>query len=153
MKTWGEMTKDEKGTRSKKCAIGSVIIAIVLIGLAVFCGMRAQKLRERCTESVTGEVISVFPAARSRLQSYLTANYSVDGATYKAEGKYSSGYSSSDTLSRKPVTVHYDPASPNVSYAAEGPRTDHMFIIIVMAVIFAVAAPAFMGQAKRIENS
>ena len=147
------MTKEEKVKRSIKCAIGSVIIALVFVGLVIYSNMKVQKLRDRCTETVMGEVISVFPSTKTRPQSYLTANYNVNGVTYKAEGHYRFGFSSRDALSRKPVIVHYDPASPDVSYAADDPRTDHRFIFIVIAVIFAVAAPAFVAQARRIRNS
>ena len=147
------MSKEERISRSKKCAIGSVIIALVFLGLAIYCNIKAHKLQDRCTETVTGEVISVFPSSGHRLQSYLTAHYVVNDVTYETEGHYSSGYSSVDTLSRKPVTVHYDPASPDVSYAADSPKTDLMIIFIIIAVIFGIGAPAFLGQARRIRKT
>ena len=147
------MTKEEQANRSIKCAIGSVIIAVVFICLAFYFHTEAQKLKDRCTETVTGEVISVFPASNHRPQSYLTAHYVVNDVTYTAEGHYSSGYSSFDTLSQKPVTVHYDPASPDVSYAADSPRTDLKIIFIIVAVIFGIGAPAFVGQAMHIRKT
>ena len=153
MKVWTDMTGEEKAKRSIHCAIGSVIIALICVGLVIYLNGEAQKLRDRCTETVTGEVISVFPATKSRIQSYLTANYSVNGIKYKTAGHYRSGYSSSDTLSRKPVTVHYDPASPDIYYAADDPKTDARNILIVIACIFGLGAPLFVWQAKRVRNS
>jgi hypothetical protein len=153
IKAWWDLSKDEKIKRSIKCAIGSVIITLVFICLAIHSDMEAQKLRERCTETVTGEVISVFPATKSRFQSYLTAHYVVNDVTYKAEGHYLSGFSSHDTLSRKPVTVHYDPSAPDVSYAADDPRTDGKILFIIIAGVFGIGAIAFVGQAMRIRQS
>ena len=153
IKTWGNMTKDEQAKRSIKCAIGSLIITIIFVCLAIYTNMETQKLIERCTETVTGEVISVFPVTSRKLQSYLTANYVVNGVSYKTEGHYRSGYSSLDTLSRKPVTVHYDPGSPDVSYAADSPRTDLKILFIIIAVVFGIGAPAFVGQAMHIRKT
>ena len=147
------MSKEERISRSKKCAIGSFIIALVFVCLAIYCKMEAQNLQDRCTETVTGEVISVFPASGFRFQSYLTAHYVVNDVTYETEGHYSSGYSSFDTLSRKPVTVHYDPAFPDVSYAADSPKRDLMILFIIIAVVFGIGAPAFLGQAGHIRKS
>ena len=150
MKAWTNMTKEEQASRSVKCAIGSAVLAIIFVVLGVLGQVRANNLKSRCTAETTGEVISVFPSNGRRVQPYLMANYSVDGVQYHTSGRFSYGYTSADTLSRKPVDVHYDPAAPDKSYAAEGPRTGFVFIFFVVAAVFAIAIPAFIGQANRI---
>ena len=149
MKAWTDMTKEEQASRSMKCAIGSAVLAIIFVVLGVLGQVRANNLKSRCTAETTGEVISVFPSNGRRVQPYLTANYSVDGVQYHTSGRFSYGYTSADTLTRKSVDVHYDPAAPDKSYAAEGPRTGFVFIFFVVAAVFAIAIPAFIGQANR----
>ena len=153
IRAWWNLTKEGQVKRSFKCAIGCVLIAVLFICLAVHIDNKSQKLQKRCTAVTTGEVISVFPSGKYNLQSYLTADYVVGGVKYNTEGRYTKGkYWSGDTLSRKPVPVHYDPASPSVAYAAEKPRTDWKYIFIVLAVLFGASTPAFVWQGMKIQK-
>ena len=136
MKAWWNLTQEGQVKRSFKCAIGCVLIAVLFICLAVHSGNKSRELQRRCTAVTTGEVISVFPSSRYRFQSSLTADYIVNGVKYNTEGVYSHGeFWGGDTLSRKPVPVHYDPASPSVAYAAERPRSDWKYMFIVLAFL------------------
>ena len=153
MKAWWNLTQEGQVKRSFKCAIGCVLIAVLFICLAVHSGNKSRELQRRCTAVTTGEVISVFPSSRYRFQSSLTADYVVNGVKYNTEGVYSHGeFWGGDTLSRKPVPVHYDPASPSVAYAAERPRSDWKYMFIVLAFLFGASTPAFIYQGIKIQK-
>ena len=152
MKAWWNLTQEEQIKRSKHCAIGSAIIAAIFILLLIIGIRDANAIVERCTASTVGEVISVHGPSRHRLQPTLMANFKVRGVTYSAHGRYSSGYSSFDTLSRKAVMVYYDPSDPTIAYAAEGPDTTTNMFWIAFAAIFGIGSPLFALQAKRIRE-
>ncbi len=152
MKAWNDMTGKERAERSRKCAIGSIFIAVIFIALGIVGMIKVNNLKKRCTEVTTGEVISVFRMGKSNFSPYLTANYTVSGVKYSASGNYSSGYSSADTLSRKPVDVHYDPTDPKKAYAADSPKKGSVYILFIMGVVFAIAAPAFFWQAEKCDS-
>lgn len=152
MKAWWNLNSEEKARRSLHCSIGCAVLALLFIVIGFVNLKQEKELINRCTETTTGEVISVFPAQMRRPQSYLTARFTVNGVSYKAVGRYNSGYSSSDSLSRKPVTVHYDKSDPNKCYAADAPKSTMRFICFVLAVLFTISSPAFIWQMKKIRK-
>ena len=152
MKAYWNLTPQEQVTRSMRCAAVSLLLAILFGVLGIINIYQEKNMTERCTATTTGYVVSVFPASRHRLQSYLTANYEMNGVQYHTEGRYSSGYDVHDTLSRKPVTVHYDPSDPKTSYAADAPETPLRTIWFLMALTFGIGCPAFIIQAKRLRK-
>ena len=152
MKAWNNLNKEEQAARSKKCAVGCAVIAMIFIILAVAVALHTRSVKKKCTETTTGAVISVYTVSKFRWQAYLTAEYVVNGVAYDTNGRYSSGYTSSDTFSRKPVTVHYDPSDPGTSYAADAPTSMSLILYIIMAVVFAIAVPLFIWQAGKIKK-
>ena len=152
MKAWWNLTWEGQIAQSKHCFVGSIIIAVIFAGLFILSEYNARVILERCTATTTGEVISVHSATRRNPQSTLLAHFKVKGVMYSAEGRYKSGYSSFDTLSRKPVIIHYDPDDPTVAYAADAPETTLGWLWLIVAVIFAAGAPLFLVQAKHIQE-
>lgn len=152
MKSWMDLTREEQVVRSKHCGIGSAILALLFALLATAFILNVNNLQKSCTGITTGEVITVYSLSRSNFHPYLTADYVVNGTTYHASGNYSSGFSSLDTLSRKPVDVHYDPDHPNRSYAADSPKKGHIYLFLIVAVVFAIGSPAFFVQARILDG-
>lgn len=152
MKAWWNLDKEGQIRRSEHCFIGSIIIAIISIGLFIWTEVSAQMVIARCTAVTTGQVISVSSRSKYRTQSTLLAHFVVNGKEYSTTGRYKSGYSVADTFSRKPVEIHYDPSDPNTAYAADAPETVLSWIWIATAVIFAVGAPMFKKQAQHIRE-
>lgn len=152
MKAWWNLTQEEQITRSKHCFVGSIIIAIVCVIFFIVTEYSAHALVERCTATTMGEVISVHSASRYNPQSTLSAHYKINGVQYSTEGHYKSKYSAFDTLSKKPVIVHYDPNDPAVSYAADAPQTTFGWIWAITGIIFGIGSPLFLLQAKQIRE-
>ena len=153
MKAWYNLTKEEQIVRSKKCAVGCAIIAVVfaiLLGMSIHKGMMRVK---HCTATTEGEVITVLPKSRYRPQSTLTAEYVVDGVKYKTAGRYRGEYSVFDSGTRRPVTVHYDPETPSVAYAANAPESSWNWIYIFLIVVFGLGIPLFLAQADMIRKN
>ena len=153
MKNWMDLTCEERVARSKHCGAGSAIIAVLFAALALFFIIKVNNLQKNCPEVTTGEVITVYSLSRSNFHPYLTAEYSVNGTLYHTSVNYLSGFSASDTLSRKPVDVHYNPDHPEKSYAADSPKKGHIYILFIITAVFAIGCPAFFVQAGKVAGS
>ena len=146
------MTNEERIGRTRKCAVGSALIALVFIVLLVLSIYKRKALVEECTETTTGGVVTVFNVTKARPQPTLSAAYEVNGVRYTAEGRYDSGYSIADTLSGKPVTVHYSPDNPSKAYAADGPVSASNWLFASIIGIFGIGAILFILQGSRMQK-
>lgn len=152
MKAWWNLNQTEQIKRSIGGAVFCVILAVAFIfGAAAVC-FHANGLKKRCTAQAEGTVISVFPARRYRIQSYLVAGYEVNGVEYRTKGRFYDGYFIFNERSGKTAGIHYNPQNPKESYACNAPLTEFAFTFSVLGGTFLISVPLFLMQASYIRK-
>ena len=143
MKSWYNLTPEQRSKRSIHCAIGSFIIAVLLTAYVIYANAQADKIKKECTMITSGKVISTHPVSKYNFQNHLTAKYEVNGTEYYAEGNYSSDYSYGST-----VSVYYDKDNPSRAYACDAPTSPQMVVWVFTIAVFAVGGFLFIKQSK-----
>jgi hypothetical protein len=158
MKAWWNLTQTEKVKRSYRCSVGCFAVAVLITIYMLVTTVGVKSVVSRCTVETTGEVVSVFPAAKYRYTPYLTANFDVNGTTYRASGIYHDNgelewwYCSDAHYNVPTVTVHYNPDNPRESYACESPGKPEYLIWVTMFLIFFSGGWLFILQGNIIKK-
>lgn len=142
------MTRDEVDVELIKNSKGFwkflIILGIIFVlSMSYFFAsgiIKGKKLKEVCTQSVTGEVASYPSSGRnsSLFEQRVEARFEVGGAIYHAKGLDSVRHYPGDA-----VTIHYNPSSPSEAFAGYEPY--HWPYVIELLCIFAGAMMIIAG--------
>ena len=160
MKAWRNLTQTEKVNRSYCCSVGCLAVAVLITIYMFVTTVSIKNIVSRCTVETTGEVVSVFPAAKYRYTPYLTANFDVNGKTYRTSGVYHDNgefewWYCSDAhynYNTPTVTVYYNSDNPKESYACESPRKPECLVCAAMFLIFFSGGWLFILQGNVIKK-
>lgn len=153
MKAWYDLNQEEQEKRSLHSAVFFAILAVIFLGWG-FVNLSQEKAKiAACTATTTGYVVSEMKASRFRLQSFVTADYEVNGKVYHTEGRCGSDYGLFENPAGEPVIVHYNPSDPEQSYASYAPESSGRTYIFIFAAVFGLASPLFVWQAKHVRKN
>lgn len=148
MKSFSNLDREGQIKRSKHCAIGCVILALLIIGYVVYGNISVSHKESLCTRTTNGTITSVFLGSR---YSYATvsAKFDVNGKTYTTSGR---GFHSYSEIGNQ-IPVYYCADDPTIAYTGNGMSRPNTVVWCCVSFIFLAGTPLLLRQAKSIEKN
>ena len=148
MKAFANLDKEGQIKRSRRCAVGCVVIALLIVGLMIYGNAVISRKEAMCTSTAVGTVYSSHSGSRYS-RSRVSAKFTVNGELYYTKG---SGFYNRFTESDNQILVYYCPENPSISYTGKGMVRPHV-VWYAVAAIFVSGCPLFLKQARMIEKN
>lgn len=146
MKAFANLNQEGQAKRSRHCAIGCIVIAVIILCLVVYGNVSAARKEALCKSETTGTIYSTHSGRYT--DPGVSAKFRIGNTIYYAEGR---GYYSYSKVGES-VPVYYYEKDPSISYTGKGARRPSA-IWYYIAAVFIAGCPLFLKQAKYIEKT